>query len=175
MPSGFPKGNTPFTTPKVIVARAFPPPEATWKYASRPFDPDQLRARDARRRHRRRRPRHDASVDGRAGLRRRAERVHRQLQGAHRADARSSDSNGNSPEIVKGIDAAVADGMNVINLSLGEPEIDPDRDIVVKAINAAADAGVVPAIAAGNDFDGFGNGSISLARQRGECDHRRGR
>src|SRR4029079_2874337 len=69
--------------------------------------------------------------------------------------------NGNSPEIVKGIDAAVADGMNVINLSLGEPEIDPDRDIVVKAINAAARAGVVPAIAAGNDFDAFGNGSIS--------------
>jgi subtilase family protein len=69
--------------------------------------------------------------------------------------------NGNSPEIVKGIDAAVADGMNVINLSLGEAEIDPDRDIVVKAINAAAEAGVVPAIAAGNDFDTFGNGSIS--------------
>jgi hypothetical protein len=69
--------------------------------------------------------------------------------------------NGNSPEIVKGIDAAVADGMNVINLSLGEPEIDPDRDIVVKAINAAADAGVVPAIAAGNDFGEFGFGSIS--------------
>jgi hypothetical protein len=69
--------------------------------------------------------------------------------------------NGNSPEIVKGIDAAVADGMNVINLSLGEPVIDTDRDLVVKAINAAADAGVVPAIAAGNDFDSFGSGSIS--------------
>jgi hypothetical protein len=37
--------------------------------------------------------------------------------------------------------------MNVINLSLGEPEVDPNRDIVVKAINAAAQAGVVPAIA----------------------------
>jgi hypothetical protein len=50
MPSGFPKGNTAYTTAKVIVARAFPPPGATWKYASRPFDP--VRACDARRRHR---------------------------------------------------------------------------------------------------------------------------
>src|SRR5438477_1817679 len=39
MPSGFPKGNRAFTDAKVIVARAFPPPGATWKYASRPFDP----------------------------------------------------------------------------------------------------------------------------------------
>jgi hypothetical protein len=51
--------------------------------------------------------------------------------------------------------------MNVINLSLGEPEVDLDRDLVVKAIDAAADAGVVPVIAAGNDFDDFGYGSIS--------------
>jgi subtilisin family serine protease len=34
--------------------------------------------------------------------------------------------------------------MNVINLSLGEPEIDLDRDIVVKAIDAAADAESCP-------------------------------
>ena len=69
--------------------------------------------------------------------------------------------NGNAPEIAAGIEAAVRDGMDVINLSLGEPEIEPTRDLVVTAINAAADAGVVPAIAAGNDFDDFGNGSIS--------------
>ena len=50
--------------------------------------------------------------------------------------------------------------MNVINLSLGEPEVDPTRDLVVKAINAAAAAGVIPVIAAGNDFDDFGYGSI---------------
>ena len=43
--------------------------------------------------------------------------------------------------------------MDVINLSLGEPEIEPSRDIVVEAIDAAADAGVVPVVAAGNDFD----------------------
>src|SRR5581483_2415572 len=53
------------------------------------------------------------------------------------------------------------DGMDVINLSLGEAEIEPSRDLVVAAINGAADAGVVPTIAAGNDFDDFGRGSIS--------------
>ena len=43
---------------------------------------------------------------------------------------------GNSAEIAAAIDAAVSDGMDVINLSLGEPEIEPTRDIVVSAINA---------------------------------------
>ena len=37
-PAGFPLGRTSFTTAKVIVARAFPPPGAPWKYAGRPFD-----------------------------------------------------------------------------------------------------------------------------------------
>src|SRR5207244_13484425 len=67
----------------------------------------------------------------------------------------------NSPEITAGIEAAVRDGMDVINLSLGEPTIEPSRDIVVKALGAAADAGVVPVIAAGDDFDEFGAGSVS--------------
>ena len=48
-------------------------------------------------------------------------------------------------EIAAAIEAAVADHMNVINLSLGEPEISPSRDIVVHAIDAAAAAGVAAA------------------------------
>src|SRR4029077_12400994 len=68
---------------------------------------------------------------------------------------------GNSAEITAAIESAVADGMNVINLSLGEPEVEPSRDIVVHAIDAAAKAGVVPVVAAGNDFNQFGYGSIS--------------
>ena len=67
---------------------------------------------------------------------------------------------GNSPEIAPAIEQAVRDGMNVINLSYGEPEITPSRDIVVQAMNAAADAGVVPVIAAGNDYDSLGPGSV---------------
>ena len=58
MPAGFPKGNTAFTTAKVIVARAFAPPSPKWKYATLPFDPEDTRARHARRGHRRGRPRH---------------------------------------------------------------------------------------------------------------------
>ena len=38
-PAGYPKGNTSYTTPKVIAARAFPPPGETWQYANTPFDP----------------------------------------------------------------------------------------------------------------------------------------
>ena len=41
MPPGFPKGNTAYTTAKVIVARAFSPPTNTWKYAKTPFDPQE--------------------------------------------------------------------------------------------------------------------------------------
>ena len=56
--------------------------------------PAELRPRDERRGHRRRRPRHDR--DRRRGqgqgLRHRAERVPRQLQGAHRPDRRASGS-----------------------------------------------------------------------------------
>ena len=39
MPPGFPKGNTSFTTAKVIVARAIVPPTNSWKYAQAPYDP----------------------------------------------------------------------------------------------------------------------------------------
>ena len=45
-------------------------------------------------------------------------------------------------------------------MSLGEPEIEPSRDIVVKALAAAARAGVVSVVAAGNDYDDFGRGSV---------------
>ena len=68
---------------------------------------------------------------------------------------------GNAAEIVAAIEAAVKDGMDVINLSIGEPEVEPSRDLVARALDAAAAAGVVPVVAAGNDFDDFGRGSLS--------------
>ncbi len=157
-PTGFPRGNRAYTTAKVIVARAFPPPGAKWKYASRPFDPVYSE--------------HATHVAGiAAGDYNTTQRGGRPVSGvAPRAylgnykvltvPTPGVGLDGNSPEIVKGIDAAVGDGMNVINLSLGEPEVAVDRDIVVKAIDAAAANGVVPVISAGNDFDDFGAGSI---------------
>ena len=69
--------------------------------------------------------------------------------------------NANSPAIVAAIEAAVADGMDVINFSGGEPEIEPSRDIVARALDAAAAAGVVSVVAAGNDYNDFGAGSVS--------------
>jgi Subtilase family len=69
--------------------------------------------------------------------------------------------NGNSPELVAAIEAAVADGMDVINLSIGEPALDPAQDVVAHALDNAALAGVVPVVAAGNEHDLFGRGSIA--------------
>ena len=53
-----------------------------------------------------------------------------------------------SADIAMAVDAAVADGMNVLNLSLGGTPT--PRDPLVTAVNDATDAGVVVAIAAGN-------------------------
>ena len=39
-PPGFPKGQTAYTTPKVIVARAFAPATPAYANAKLPFDPD---------------------------------------------------------------------------------------------------------------------------------------
>ncbi len=156
-PAGFPKGQRAFTTPKVIVARAFPPRGTSYKRAGLAFDPA---------------GEHGSHVAGIAA-------------GDHNTDAegvtvtgiapRAYIGNykvltvptpgfgldGNSTEIAKAVDQAVADGMDVINLSLGEPEITQSRDLVVRALNRAAQAGVVPVVAAGNEFEDFGHGSIS--------------
>ena len=67
---------------------------------------------------------------------------------------------GNSPEIAAAIEAGVKDGMNVLNFSIGEPEVTPKRDVVVDAIQAASAAGVVCVTAAGNDFADLGFGTV---------------
>jgi subtilisin family serine protease len=160
-PPGFPKGNTQYTTPKVIVAKAFAPARPAWKYASTPFDPDNsehatnvagIAAGD-----------HDtlaSTPDGRFRASGIAPSAYIGNYKVLTVPTTDFGLDGNSPEIVKGIDEAVKDGMDVINLSLGEPEIEPTRDIVVRAIEHAADAGVVPVIAAGNDFTDAGKGSV---------------
>ena len=62
--------------------------------------------------------------------------------------------NAASHDIAKAVEAAVADGMDVLNLSLGGTA-HPD-DVLVNAVNDATDAGVVVAIAAGNAGPGPG-------------------
>ena len=160
-PAGYPLGNLAYTTPKVIVARAFAPAEPTWKYANTPFDPQYSD--------------HATNVAGIAagdyGTIATVLGEHLKVSGiapnAYLGNYKvltiptsEFGLDGNSPEIAAGIEQAVKDGMNVINLSLGEPEVEPTRDVVVQAINGAADAGVVPVIAAGNDNDEAGSGSV---------------
>jgi subtilisin family serine protease len=159
MPAGFPKGQTAFTTAKVIVARAFPPPGTTWRYADRPFDPQQSGHAT-----------HVAGIAaGNANTAAEGTRISgiapRAYIGNYKALTVPTDADvgldGNAPEIVAAIDAAVQDGMDVINLSIGEPEVTPEHDIVASALDAAAAAGVVPVVAAGNDYDDLGAGSLT--------------
>ena len=68
---------------------------------------------------------------------------------------------GSTVELAAAVDRAVADGMDVLNLSLGGPQIDPSADALSMALANAARAGVPSVVAAGNDFDSRGYGSIS--------------
>ena len=143
----------------MIVARAFAPASTTWKYARTPFDPLQsehathvagIAAGNA-----------NTTATGGAKVSGIAPQAY---IGNYKALTVPTDANvgldGNAAEIVAAIEAAVSDGMDVINLSLGEPEVEPSRDIVARALDAAAAAGVVPVVAAGNDFEDLGAGSL---------------
>jgi subtilisin family serine protease len=68
---------------------------------------------------------------------------------------------GSTVELAAAVDRAVADGMDVLNLSLGGPQIDPSADALSLALANAARAGIPSVVAAGNDFDTRGYGSIS--------------
>ena len=140
------------------MQRAFAPASPPWKYATSPFDPTQsfhathvagIAAGD-----------HGTSA-GSAAISGIAPNAYLGNYKALSIPTPDFGLDGNAAEITAAIEAAVADGMNVINLSLGEPEVEPSRDLVVHAIEAAAKAGVVPVVAAGNDFNQFGYGSIS--------------
>ncbi len=157
-PPGFPKGQTQYTTPKVIVQRTFAPLLPAWKYANDPFDPvNSFHAT------------HVAGIAaGDYGEKALGNTISGVAPNAYLGNYKALTTplsggglDGNAAEIAAAIEAAVSDGMNVINLSIGEPEVDPARDIVVQALDGAAAAGVVPVVAAGNDFTDFGYGSVS--------------
>jgi subtilisin family serine protease len=159
-PPGFPKGDTRYTSPKVIVARSFPAPGRA-VHPDVPFDPENSE--------------HGTHVSGIAAgddgtsvpfdattltLAGVAPRAYLGNYKVMSVPTPGVGIDGNSPEIAAGIEAAVADGMDVVNLSLGEPEVNVARDIVVKALDGAARLGVVPTVAAGNDFGAYGDGSV---------------
>jgi subtilisin family serine protease len=157
-PPGFPKGQRSFTTPKVIVARAFAPATTSWKYARAPFDPLQsehgthvagIAAGNIT----------PAPVEGRGRLSGGAPRAY---IGNYKVLSTPSSFGliDNAGEVIAGIEAAVRDGMDVINMSFGEYETDPARNVVDDAVDGAAAAGVVPVAAAGNSYDELGRGSI---------------
>jgi len=157
-PAGYPLGQKAFTTGKVIVARSFWPPSLKTANAREPFETG-LSAHGT----------HVAGIaagdyatrtPGGVALSGIAPRAYLGNYKVYSRPDLGDGLNGNAPEVVAGIEAAVKDGMDVINLSLGEVEIDPRRDVVARALDAAADAGVVPVAAAGNDFADFGHGSI---------------
>jgi minor extracellular serine protease Vpr len=161
-PAGFPRGQRAYTTPKVIVARAYPGP-GSGKAGRLPLD--------------RKASFHGTHVAGiaagDAGTTAPAGPDHPEVTGLSGVAPRAWLGNyrvfnvptpvGNSaytPQIVAAFEDAVADGMDVINFSGGGPMNDPENDALVEAVHNVAAAGVVPVIAAGNDRDDFGLGSV---------------
>jgi minor extracellular serine protease Vpr len=163
-PPGFPRGQRSFTSGRVIVARSFAGRDAP-SADHLAFDP--------------RVSEHATHVAGilagaygtvaRPGL---GLPVVRGLSGVapgawlgnYRGLARGdheSGAIGSTVELAAAVDSAVADGMDVLNLSLGGPQIDPSADALSVALANAARAGIPSVVAAGNDFDTRGYGSIS--------------
>ena len=160
-PAGFPRGSTTWTTPKVIVARVFPGPNsgAGGRLA---LDPNASFHGT-----------HVAGIAaGVAGTTAPAGADHPTVTGLTGVAPRAWLGNyrvftvptplghvANTPEIIAAFEAAVTDGMDIINFSGGGPQIDPANDALVEAVHGTVAAGVVTVIAAGNDRDDFGLGS----------------
>jgi subtilisin family serine protease len=161
-PPGFPRGQTKYTTPKVIVARSYPGP-GSGKPGTLPLD--------------RKASFHGTHVAGiaagDAGTTAPAGPDHPEVKnlsgvaprawlGSYRV-FNAPTPVGNSaftPQIVAAFEDAVSDGMDVINFSGGGPMLDPQNDALVEAVHNVAAAGVIPVISAGNDRDDFGLGSV---------------
>lgn len=168
-PPGYPKGPSGSTTPKVIVARGFAGPGAN----SAPLDRDKSFHGT-----------HVAGIiagvktdvpAGRPGVCVEAQGgCHPAVAGLEGVAPRAHIGNyrvfnvplplggccvANTPEIVAAFEAAVRDGMDVINFSGGGPQADPRTDGLMPAIANVVRAGVVPVISAGNDRDFFGLGT----------------
>ena len=168
-PPGFPKGGRKWTTPKVIVARAFPGPGSGRQGRLPIYGPDSCHAT-----HVAGIAAGDAGTTAPAGSDNNFGVGHPQTAGLSGIAPRAWIGNYRvfnvpvptggldafTPEIVLAFEAAVNDGMDVINFSGGGPEIDPSSDALIDALDNVAAAGVVPVISAGNDREDFGLGSV---------------
>jgi minor extracellular serine protease Vpr len=160
-PAGFPQGDQRFTSAKVIVARSFPGPGSG--------APGQLPVDRQASFH----GTHVAGIAaGNTGTSSPGGRDHPPVSGLTGVAPRAWIGNyrvfnvptpighlANTPEIVAAFEAAVRDGMDVINFSGGGPESEPTTDAMIETVRNTAAAGVVPVISAGNDRDDFGLGT----------------
>ncbi len=159
-PSGFPKGDTKLTTPKVIVARVFPGPIRNSTSAN-PFDNTEPHGTHV-----------SGIAAGDAGTAAPAGPDHPATASLSGVAPKAWIGNyrvftiptplgdeADTPEIVAAFESAVEDGMNVINFSGGGPQTDPANDAMYEAVHNTVLAGVVPVIAAGNDREDFGYGT----------------
>jgi minor extracellular serine protease Vpr len=161
-PTGFPKGLTRWVSPKVIVARVFPGPMSG---AGGRLAVDPAASFHAT---------HVAGIAaGDAGTCSPGGADHPPTCGLSGVAPRAYLGNyrvftvptpdgyvANTPEIVAAFESAVRDGMDVINFSGGGPATEPSRDALLEAVHNVVAAGVVPVIAAGNDRDSYGLGTV---------------
>ncbi|MBI2953137.1 MAG: S8 family serine peptidase [Chloroflexi bacterium] len=135
-PTGFDPGDTNYTSNKVIVAKAYPPPGISFTpYAAQGHGTHVAGIA--------------AGIDGYvtggvtlSGVAPKAFLMSYNVFGPYyEAD---------SAQIIQAIEDAVADGADVVNLSLGGPATSLADDPLVTAVRNAISAGVVFAIAAGN-------------------------
>ena len=72
--------------------------------------------------------------------------------------------NARSEDILNAVDAAIEDGMDVLNLSLGG-SYHGNNDLLAHGLDNAVDAGLVVAVAAGNSGPGQGTLERGVARR----------
>jgi minor extracellular serine protease Vpr len=162
-PAGFPKGQRSFTTTKVIAARSYPGP-GSGPRGRLPVD-RQVSFHGT----------HVAGIAaGNSGTNSPGGRDHPPTSGLSGVAPQAWIGNyrvfnvpspighiADTPEIVAAFEAAVRDGMDVINFSGGGAPTEPRTDALIRTVANVANAGVVPVISAGNDRDDFGFGTAA--------------